>query len=45
MEEGRTPDIVLTESEAAMAALGELSGRSVREDVTDRIFRRFCVGK
>ena len=45
MEEGRTPDIVLTESETAMAALGELSGRSVREDVTDRIFRRFCVGK
>ena len=45
MEEGRTPDIVLTESEAAMAALGELSGRSVREDVTERIFERFCVGK
>ena len=45
MEEGCTPDIVLTESETAMAALGELSGRSVREDVTDRIFRRFCVGK
>ena len=45
MEEGHTPDIVLTESETAMAALGELSGRSIREDVTDRIFRRFCVGK
>ena len=45
MEEGRTPDIVLTESETAMAALGELSGRNLREDVTDRIFRRFCVGK
>ena len=45
MEAGCTPDIVLTESEAAMAALGELSGRSLREDVTDRIFRRFCVGK
>lgn len=45
MEDGCTPDIVLTESEAAMAALGELSGKSLREDVTDRIFRRFCVGK
>ena len=45
MEEGCTPDIVLTETEAAMAALGELSGRSVREDVTARIFSRFCVGK
>jgi len=45
MEEGRTPDIVLTESETAMAALGELSGRNLREDVTNRIFSRFCVGK
>ena len=45
MEEGQTPDIVLTESETAMSALGELSGRSVREDVTNRIFARFCVGK
>ena len=45
MEEGCTPDIVLTESETAMAALGELSGKRLREDVTDRIFRRFCVGK
>ncbi|MCR5665111.1 MAG: tRNA uridine-5-carboxymethylaminomethyl(34) synthesis GTPase MnmE [Oscillospiraceae bacterium] len=40
-----TPDVVLTETEGAMAALGELSGRSVREDVTERIFSRFCVGK
>ena len=45
MEAGLTPDIVLTESETAMAALGELTGRSIREDVTERIFQRFCVGK
>ena len=45
MDSGCTPDIVLTETEAAMAALGELTGRTVREDVTDRIFERFCVGK
>ena len=45
LESGATPDIVLTESEGAMAALGELDGRTVREDVTERIFRRFCVGK
>ena len=31
--------------EAAMAALGELTGRTVREEVTNRIFERFCVGK
>ena len=45
MEAGCTPDIVLTESETAMAALGELTGRNLREDVTARIFERFCVGK
>ena len=45
LEQGLTPDLVLTETEGAMAALGELSGRSVREDVTNRIFQRFCVGK
>lgn len=45
MRAGMTPDIVLTETEGAMSALGELSGRTVREDVTNRIFQRFCVGK
>ena len=45
MRAGMTPDIVLTETEGAMSALGELSGRTVREDVTNRIFQRFCDGK
>jgi len=42
---GVTPDAVLTELEGAMLALGELTGRSLREDVVSRIFERFCVGK
>ncbi len=45
METGITPDAVLTELEAALEALGELTGRTVREDITNRIFERFCVGK
>ena len=45
LDSGATPDIVLTETEGAMNAIGELSGRTVREDVTERIFSRFCVGK
>lgn len=45
MNSGTTPDIVLTEAENALSALGELSGKTVREDVTKRIFERFCVGK
>lgn len=43
--EGITPDAALIEIEDAMQALGEISGRTVRDDVTARIFERFCVGK
>ena len=42
---GVTPDAVLTEAEEAMAAIGEMTGASIREDITNRIFARFCVGK
>ena len=42
---GITPDAVLSDVEGALSALGELTGRCVREDVTARIFERFCVGK
>ena len=45
LEAGVTPDALLTDVEEALEALGELTGQSVREDVTDRIFSRFCVGK
>ena len=44
-EEGVTPDAVLTMAEDAMQALGELTGVEIREDITNRIFSRFCVGK
>jgi len=42
---GLTPDAVLTDVEEAMTAIGEITGRSIREDITARIFERFCVGK
>ena len=42
---GFTPDAVLVDLEAAMRALGEVTGRTMREDITNRIFERFCVGK
>ena len=45
LEAGMTPDIILTETENTMQALGELTGASIREDVTNQIFARFCVGK
>ena len=31
--------------EGGAQALGEVTGRTVREDITNRIFERFCVGK
>ena len=45
VDAGMTPDAALCEVEAAMSALGELTGRTVRDDITARIFERFCVGK
>ena len=45
LQAGLSPDAVVADVEEAMSALGELTGRTVREDVTARIFERFCVGK
>ena len=45
MQLGHTPDAVLTDIECAMEAMGEVTGATVREDITARIFERFCVGK
>ena len=45
LDAGFTPDAVLIDVEEAMEAMGELTGRTVREDITNRIFERFCVGK
>lgn len=42
---GLTPDAALMGIEDAMQAIAELTGKSVREDITNRIFERFCVGK
>lgn len=45
LQQCRTPDAVLIDVEAAMEAMGEVTGNTVREDITARIFERFCVGK
>ena len=42
---GVTPDAVLSIVETACSALGELTGRSVKDDIITDIFSRFCVGK
>ncbi len=45
IEGGFTQDIAGLDMEAAMSALGELDGRTVSEEITSKIFSRFCVGK
>ena len=45
LRQGLTPDMVLIDVEEAMEAMGEVTGATVREDITARIFERFCVGK
>ena len=45
LNQHQTPDIILTETEEAMEAMGEITGQTVRDDITQRIFSRFCVGK
>ena len=45
MQLNLTPDAVLMDVESAMEAMGEVTGATVREDITGRIFERFCVGK
>jgi len=45
LELSMTPDVVVSELESAMAALDEMSGKSVKDEIVSRIFSRFCVGK
>ena len=45
LETGLTPDAILTDVEAALDALGQLTGKTAKEEIVSRIFARFCVGK
>lgn len=38
-------EIVALELRECVTAIGEVTGRSVTEDLLDRIFARFCIGK
>ncbi len=42
---GLTPDAVMADVEDAAQILGEITGQTASQDILDRIFSRFCVGK
>ncbi len=45
LREGVDMDCVTIDINAAWQALGELTGKTASEDIIDRIFERFCLGK
>lgn len=45
LADGLPPDLILTDAEDALFCLGQITGVNVSQDITDRIFARFCVGK
>ena len=45
LKSGFTQDIAGMDLELSLSALCEIDGRNVSEEITDRIFSRFCVGK
>lgn len=45
VEQGLASDFVCTDLRACLAALGEVTGESVTDDLLERIFSQFCIGK
>lgn len=45
LRKGLSEEFVASDVRAALSALGEIVGETVTEDILDRIFSRFCIGK
>ncbi len=45
MAAGSPPDLVAVDLQAALDALGEITGETTTEDILDRVFADFCLGK
>jgi len=43
--DGLSPELISLEVREALDSLGEITGRTTSEEVLDRIFANFCVGK
>ena len=45
LEQGISFEFIAFEIRSALEALGEMAGETTTEEVLDRIFERFCIGK
>ena len=45
LEEGTSPEFIAFEMRSALEAIGEIIGETTHEDVLNRIFQQFCIGK
>jgi tRNA modification GTPase len=45
LENGMPPDLVAVDLRISLDGLGDIVGRTTTEDILDRIFSQFCVGK
>jgi tRNA modification GTPase len=45
MRDGIPPELVLIDLYAGLSDLNALTGETLTEDILDRVFSKFCVGK
>ncbi|PTY01514.1 tRNA uridine-5-carboxymethylaminomethyl(34) synthesis GTPase MnmE [Verrucomicrobia bacterium LW23] len=45
MREGAPPELVSVDLRGALHAIGEVVGLATTEDILDRLFKNFCIGK
>jgi tRNA modification GTPase len=45
LRKGFSEEFVAADMRDALSALGEIVGETVAEDILDRIFSQFCIGK
>ena len=45
LSSGFTPDLISIDITEAASALGGITGQEVADEMIDKIFSRFCVGK
>ncbi|MBI5453566.1 MAG: tRNA uridine-5-carboxymethylaminomethyl(34) synthesis GTPase MnmE, partial [Deltaproteobacteria bacterium] len=45
LDKGLPRELVATDLRSAIESLGEITGETTTEDILDRIFENFCIGK